>query len=144
MNARLDAATIRHEETIANLADQHRRDVARRLDFVIAQQNALFSRVSSTIQDLWTTRGTTRPFLDNEHWFMLAREESEEENGDKVVTFKIHSGQKAYIDRIGSTLDVVVASPAANGVDIRQSTKTRMREKTKGADVSTLRSLFYC
>jgi hypothetical protein len=110
--------------------------VTKRLDFVIGQQEALFSRVTSVIEDLWASRGTTRPSLDKEHWFLLAREDSEESGGGNVVTLKIHSGQRAYIDRIGRTKDVIVASPAANGVDIRQTAKKRMREMTEGHDVS--------
>jgi hypothetical protein len=73
--------------------------------------------------------------LDKEHWFILGQEEEEEEDGNKIVTFKIRSGHRSYIDRIGRDNDVLLASPAANGVDIRQSAKKRMRDLTANHEV---------
>jgi hypothetical protein len=136
MNVLLEDATIRHERAILDLTERHRRDVAQRLDRVVADNHRLFGRLTKAIQELWATRGTTRPSVDKEHWFLLAREDTAAADGGLVVTFKIHSGQRAYIDRIGQSKDVVFASPAANGIDIRQSAKKRMRELTRNHDVS--------
>jgi hypothetical protein len=74
---------------------------------------------------------------DEEHWFLLAREENEEENGNTSITFKLHSGQRSYIDRISRNKTVLPTAPAANGVDLRQSAKTRMRALVGDDDVST-------
>jgi hypothetical protein len=133
--ARLDAATIRHEQAILDLVSRHRQEVSQRLDRVLDQNKTIFARISASLQDLWAARGTTRPSLDKEHWFILAQEEEEEEDGNKIVTFKIHSGQRSYIDRIGRDKDVLLASPAANGVDIRQSAKKRMLDLTANHEV---------
>ncbi|GLE06707.1 hypothetical protein PINS_up016149 [Pythium insidiosum] len=124
---RAEAATIRHEQAILNLVGQHRQEVAERLDMVLDQNKALFKRISTAIQELWSTRGTTRPSLEKEHWFLLARDDADASEDPRIVTFRIHSGQKAYIDKIGREKDVVLANPAANGIDIRQTTKKRMR-----------------
>jgi hypothetical protein len=133
--ARLEAATIRHEQAVLGLAASHRREVSERLDLVLGQTNAIFARIANAIQDAWTTHGTMSPSPDKAHWFLLARDEDEEEDGTKMVTFKIHSGQRTYIDRIGREKDVVMIGPAANGIDIRQVAKKRMRDLTVNQDV---------
>jgi hypothetical protein len=133
--ARAEAATIRHERAILELVARHRQRIAERLDHVEDQNRAMFERITATIQEMWSTRGTTRPSLDKEHWLLLAREDTDELDGGKTVTFKIHSGQKAYIDRIGRTKDVVLANPAVNGIDVRQTVKKRMRDMLDGETV---------
>jgi hypothetical protein len=127
-------AMKRQSRTVA----EHRREVSRRLDYVIGQQEALFARVTNAIEDVWASRRTTHPSLDKEHWFLLARETADEAGVENAVIFKIHSGQRSYIDSIRRTKDVILASPAANGVGIRQTAKKRKRELTDGYDVSTM------
>jgi hypothetical protein len=137
-------ATIRHEQAIMALVTRHRGEISDRLDRVLAQNAALFAQISTTANDLWKTRGTTRPSLSKEHWLLLAREDTQDKDGTPVATFKIHSGQKAYIDRIRRNKEVLLSQPAANGVDVRQSAKKRLREKTAEETVSARHTRGIC
>lgn len=133
---RLEAATMRHERAILDLVESHRTEVTTRLNAVLDQNRELFNQFNAAIRDEWVSRGTTRPSLAKEHWLIVAKEETEEDDGTQVVTFKIHSGQKSYIDRISSLKNIILERPAANGVDVRQTAKKRLREQFHGQDVS--------
>jgi hypothetical protein len=98
--------------------------VSQRLDQVLDQNQVIFARIARILEEVWRAQGTKRPSPDKEHWFLLAGEDNEEKNGNTSITFKLHSGQRSYIDRISRNKTVLLTTPAANGVDLRQSTKT--------------------
>lgn len=128
MQKRMDDATVRHEKAILTLVAAHRQEVTTRLNEVLDLNKALFARYASELENTWSSYGTNPPSEDKEHWMLLAGEESEDSDGRRVITFKIRSGQKRYIDRISKSNEVIFSCPAANGIDVRQAAKKRMRE----------------